>query len=218
VLLRTTCEDGSPLSATELRDEIMTMFLAGTETTSAALTWVFEYLSREQAAFDKVLDELRTGGDAYLTATIQEVLRLRPPVPQVILRQVMKPIEIGGVRYEPGTLLWASAYLMHRDPALYPDPCAFRPERFLVTKPGMYTWIPYGGGRIRCLGNVVAETEMKAVLREVLSRYEVDRADPRPKGVRTHLITPLPSNGARVRLRAKGRSLVWKGSGHGPGT
>jgi len=208
VLLRTTYEDGSPLSATELRDEIMTMFLAGTETTSAALTWAFEYLSRERGARDRVLDELSTGGDSYLTATIQEVLRLRPPVPQVILRQVMKPIEIGGVRYEPGTLLWASAYLMHRDPALYPDPYAFRPERFLGTKPGMFTWIPYGGGRIRCLGNVVAETEMKAVLREVLSRYEVDRADPRPEGVRTHLITPLPSNGARVRLRAKTPSLV----------
>jgi cytochrome P450 len=208
VLLRTTYDDGSPLSATELRDEIMTMFLAGTETTSAALTWAFEYLSREQGVLGQVLDELSTGGDAYLTATIQEVLRLRPPVPQIILRQVMKPIEIGGVRYEPGTLLWASAYLMHRDPALYPDPYAFRPERFLGTKPGMFTWIPYGGGRIRCLGNVVAETEMKAVLRGVLSRYEVDRADAQPEGVRTHLITPLPSNGARVRLRAKARSLV----------
>jgi cytochrome P450 len=203
VLLSLTYDDGTPLSGRELRDEIMTMFLAGTETTAAALTWAFEYLSREHEVRDRLIAELGTGDDAYLTATVQEVLRLRPSVPQIIVREVMKPIEIGGVRYEPGMLLWASAYLMHRDPALYPDPYAFRPERFLGTKPGMFTWIPYGGGRIRCLGNVVAELEMKAVLREALSRYEVGRPDPRPEDVRTHLITPLPSNGARVRLRAK---------------
>ena len=81
----------------------------------------------------------------------------------------MKPIEIGGVRFEPGMILWASAYLLHRDPKLYPEPYAFRPERFLGTKPGTYTWIPFGGGRIRCLGASIAIIEMKAVFREVLS-------------------------------------------------
>jgi cytochrome P450 family 135 len=195
--------DGRPLPAQELRDEIMTMFLAGTETTAAALTWAFEYLSREHDARRELVAEIDGGGDAYLTATIQELLRLRPSVPQIILRQVMKPVEIGGVRYEPGMLLWASAYLLHRDPALYPDPYAFRPERFLGAKPGIYTWIPYGGGRIRCLGPSVAELEMKAVLREVLTRYDLDRADPRPEKVRTHLITPLPANGTRVTLRPR---------------
>jgi cytochrome P450 family 135 len=203
VLLGVTYDDGSPLTAQELRDEIMTMFLAGTETTAAALAWAFEYLGREHAARDRLIAEIGTGEDSYLTATTQEVLRLRPSVPQIILRQVMKPIEIGGVRYEPGMLLWASAYLMHRNPTLYPDPYAFRPERFLGTRPGMFTWIPYGGGRIRCLGPAVAELEMKAVIREVLRRYELVRVDPRPEKVRTHLITPLPGNGTRVRLRAR---------------
>ena len=202
-LLGVAGDDGSPLPAQELRDEIMTMFLAGTETTAAALTWAFEYLSREHAARGALLAEIAGGGDAYLTATIQELLRLRPSVPQIIVRQVMKPVEIGGVRYEPGMLLWASAYLLHRDPALYPDPYAFRPERFLGAKPGIYTWIPYGGGRIRCLGPSVAELEMKAVLREVLTRYDLARADPRPEKVRTHLITPLPANGTRVILRPR---------------
>jgi cytochrome P450 family 135 len=202
-LLGVTGDDGSPLPAQELRDEIMTMFLAGTETTAAALTWAFEYLSREHAARGRLLTEIADGGDTYLMATIQELLRLRPSVPQIILRQVMKPVEIGGVRYEPGMLLWASAYLLHRNPDLYPDPYAFRPERFLGAKPGIYTWIPYGGGRIRCLGPSVAELEMKAVLREVLSRYELDRVDPRPEKVRTHLITPLPANGTRVVLRPR---------------
>jgi cytochrome P450 len=208
VLLGMTYDDGSPLPFQELRDEIMTMFLAGTETTSAALAWAFEYLSREHEARGGLIDELGTGEDSYLTATIQEVLRLRPPVPQIILRQVMKPIEIGGVRYEPGMLLWASGYLMHRNPTVYPEPYAFRPERFLGTKPGMYTWIPYGGGRIRCLGNAVAELEMKAVIREVLRRYELVRVDPRPEKVRTHLITPLPKNGARVQLRARSPQAI----------
>lgn len=211
-LLRVRGEDGSPLPFQELRDEIMTMFLAGTETTAAALTWAFEYLSREHAARDRLVAEIEAGGDTYLMATIQELLRLRPSVPQIILRQVMKPIEIGGVRYEPGTLLWASAYLLHRNPALYPDPYTFRPERFLGTKPGIYTWIPYGGGRIRCLGPSVAELEMKAVLREVLSRYELGRVDPRPEKVRTHLITPLPANGARVVLRPRAAQPSLAGS------
>jgi cytochrome P450 len=202
-LLAITDDDGSPLSAQELRDEIMTMFLAGTETTAAALTWAFEYLSREHTARDRLLAEIDEGGDTYTTATIQEVLRLRPPVPQIILRQVMKPIEIGGVRYEPGMLLWASPYLMHRDPALYPDPSVFRPERFLGTVPGIYTWIPYGGGRIRCLGAAIAELEMKAVLHEVLSRYELHRVDPQPEKVRTYLTTTLPRKGVRLMLRAR---------------
>jgi cytochrome P450 len=211
-LLGVTDDDGSPLPAQELRDEIMTMFLAGTETTAAALSWAFEYLSREHAARDRLVAEIEEGGDTYLTATIYELLRLRPSVPQIILRQVMKPIEIGGVRYEPGTLLWASAYLLHRNPALYPDPYVFRPERFLGTKPGIYTWIPYGGGRIRCLGPSVAELEMKAVLREVLGRYALGRVDPRPEKVRTHLITPLPANGARVVLRPRASQPSLAGS------
>jgi cytochrome P450 len=203
-LLGMTHDDGSPLAAHEFRDEIMMMFTAGTETTAGTLAWAFEFLSREHAARDRLVAEIdNNGGDAYLTATVQEILRLRPPVPNIILREVMKPVEIGGVRYEPGMLLWASAWLLHRNPVLYPDPYAFRPERFLGTKPGMYTWIPYGGGRIRCLGNVVAELEMKAVLREALSRYELRRADPRPEKLHTHLITYLPANGARLELRPR---------------
>jgi cytochrome P450 len=213
VLLGITHDDGSQLNAQELRNEIMTMFLAGTETTAAALAWAFEYLSREPAACDRLVAEIDEGeDDAYVTATAQEVLRLRPSVPQIIVREVMKPIEIGGVRYEPGMLLWASAYLLHRNPTLYPDPDAFRPERFLGAKPGVYTWIPYGGGRIRCLGAAVADLEMKAVLREVMGRYELRRVDPRPEKIRTHLITYLPANGARLELRSRSPKASLAGS------
>ncbi len=130
LLLGITHDDGSPLDAAEMRDEMMTIFIAGTETTAAALSWAFLYLSRDQAVRERLVAEIDAGeSDAYLTATVQEVLRLRPSIPQLIAREVMKPIEIGGVRYEPGMLLWASAYLLHRNPSLYPDPYAFGSAR-----------------------------------------------------------------------------------------
>jgi cytochrome P450 len=206
VLLGITHEDGTPLSQTELRDEMMTIFLAGTETTAAAISWAFEFLSREPEALARLVEELDAGEeDAYLTATVQEVLRVRPSIPQIIPRTVMKPIEIGGVRFEPGMVLWASAYLMNRDPHLYPEPDVFRPERFLGTKPGVYTWIPFGGGRIRCLGDKIALLEMKTVLREVLTHCELDRLDPTPEGTKSRSVSTLPSKGALLKLRTRTR-------------
>ncbi|MEV6766774.1 cytochrome P450 [Streptomyces sp. NPDC051105] len=206
VMLGITHEDGSPLTHRELRDEMMTIFLAGTETTAAAIAWSFEFLSREPEALKKLVAEIDAGeSDEYLTATVHEVLRMKPSIPQIIPRTVMKPIEIGGVRFEPGMLLWASAYLMNRDPSLYPEPKAFRPERFLGTKPGVYTWIPFGGGRIRCLGDKIALLEMKAVLREVLSQCELHRRDPRPEGTRSRSVSALPERGAMLELRPRVR-------------
>jgi cytochrome P450 len=204
VLLGITYDDGSPLSGVELRDEMMTIFLAGTETTAAGLTWAFEYLSREHAVRDRLVAEIDAGeSDAYLTATVHEVLRLRPPLSQIIPREVMKPIEIGGVRYERGMLVMASGYLLHRDPSVYPDPCAFRPERFLGTRPGTYTWIPFGGGRTRCLGPEVGILEMKAVLREVLANCELRRVDPEPESPRTRQVVTVPRKGTRLELIAR---------------
>jgi len=216
ILLSITHDDGSPLDGGELRDEMMTIFLAGTETTASALTWALLYLSRDDLARGRLSAAIDTDeGDAYLTATVQEVLRLRPSIPQVIARQVMKPIEIGGVRYEPGALLWASAYLMHHDPAIYPDPDAFRPERFLGSKPGTYSWIPFGGGRIRCLGAEIATIEMKAVLREVLTRYELRPVAPRLEKIRSRIVTIAPADRGRLELRPKSRdaSLARSASG-----
>jgi cytochrome P450 len=183
---------------------MMTIFIAGTETTASALAWAFEYLSREPVALGRLVAEIDQGeGDAYLTATVQEVLRLRPPIPQIIPREVVKPIEIGGVRYEPGMVLWPSAHLLHHDPSLYPDPYAFRPERFLGVRPNPYQWIPFGGGRIRCLGAEVALVEMKAVLREVLARYELHRDDPQPERTRSRIVITRPAKGARLELRIR---------------
>jgi cytochrome P450 family 135 len=204
VLLGITHEDGSPLTAVELRDEMMTIFLAGTETVAAAMAWAFLYLSHNEKVRAKIAAEIEAGeSDAYLTATVHEVLRLRPSIPQIIAREVVKPIEINGVRYEPGGLLWASAYLMHHDPALYPDPHTFRPERFLDNRPGTYTWIPFGGGRIRCLGAEIAIIEMKAVIRELITQYEVRPAGPRMEKPRSRVVIVIPRDGARVELQPR---------------
>lgn len=204
VLLRITHEDGSPLTAVELRDEMMTIFLAGTETTASALAYTFAFLSRETAARERLVAEIDAGeSEEYLTAVVQEVLRLRPSIPQIILREVMKPIEIGGVRYEPGDIIWPSAHLLHHDPKLYPEPHSFKPERWLGTKPTMYTWIPFGGGRIRCLGADIATTEMKAVIREVLTRYELHRDGDVMEPIRSRIVITVPARGGRVELRRR---------------
>lgn len=208
VMLNITHGDGSPLSAVELRDEIMTMFVAGTETTAGGICWALEHLTRDRAVLDRLVAEIDEGADdAYLTATVHEILRLCPPNPQIIPREVMKPIVIGGVRYEPGQQLWASGYLLHTDPDVYPDPDVFRPERFLGVKPGAYTWIPFGGGHTRCLGDRIAIIEMKEVLREVLTNCELHRPDPRPEAPTSRTVTMTPKRGARISLRPRQRRL-----------
>ena len=132
LLLAAEHDDGSPMSARELRDELMTALVAGHETTASELSWAFERLSREPMVLERLRDELDGGDDdSYLAATINETLRHRPVLPNAEPRLVKKPIEIGGVRYAPGVVLMANAYLVHHDPTIYPDPYAFRPERFL---------------------------------------------------------------------------------------
>jgi cytochrome P450 len=169
MLLDARHADGSPMSEQELRDELMTLLVAGHETTASSLAWAFERLSRHQAVLERLEAEVRAvDGDTYLTATIYETLRRRPVLPNVAPRLAMRPIEIGGHAYPAGVGLVPSAYLVHHDPAIYPEPYAFKPERFLDQPPGTYTWIPFGGGRRRCLGASFAMLEMKQVLRAVL--------------------------------------------------
>jgi cytochrome P450 len=199
LLLAARHEDGAPMSAQELRDELMTLLVAGHETTASALAFAFERLVRSPAVLERLIGEL--GDDAYLTATVQEVLRRRPVLPLAAPRLVVAPVEVGGVRYEPGVCLVANAYLVHHDPAIYPEPYAFRPERFLQEPPGTYTWIPFGGGRRRCLGAAFATAEMKVVLRAVLERARPRAAgDGRLEASRRRSITLSPREGAEVVL------------------
>ncbi len=204
MLLEARHEDGSPMSPLELRDELMTLLVAGHETTASELAWAFERLTRMPEVLARLTDEVDSGDDdAYVIATVQETLRRRPVLPNAAPRLVMEPVEIGGWSYEPGVSLIADAYLVHHDPDLYPDPYAFRPERFLKEPPGTYTWIPFGGGRRRCLGASFAQLEMKIVLREVLARNELAPATPAAEGARRRSITLSPREGGRAVLRAR---------------
>lgn len=148
-----------------------------------------------------MIDAVDHNDDAYLTATIQETLRRRPVLPNSAPRLVNKPLRIGPIEYPVGVAISPNAYLIHHDPTLYPDPYAFRPERFLQQPPGTYTWIPFGGGRRRCIGASFAQMEMKIVLRAVLSRCEVRAGGSgAPELARRRSITLSPRSGSHTVL------------------
>jgi cytochrome P450 len=200
MLLTARHEDDSPMSRQELRDELMTALVAGHETTASQLAWALERLAREPAAVARLVDELDRGENDYLDATITEILRLRPVLPNAEPRLVKRAVRIGGFDYPPGIVLLASAYLVHHDPAIYPEPYAFRPERFLDVVPGSFEWLPFGGGRRRCLGASFALQEMKIVLRAVLGRFALSAAGPTAETTRRRGITFSPRGGATVVL------------------
>jgi hypothetical protein len=206
MLLQARHEDGSPMSADELRDELMTALVAGHETTASQLAWAFERLAREPAVVARIAKETDEGeSDEYLNATINEILRHRPVLPNAEPRLTKRPITIGGFEYPAGVSLLASAFLVHHDPEIYPDPEAFRPERFVGASPGTYTWLPFGGGRRRCLGASFALQEMRIVLRATFERFELSPAGDRPERTARRSITFSPSGGATVVLRERRR-------------
>jgi cytochrome P450 len=206
MLLSARHEDGSPMSKQELRDELMTLLVAGHETTASELAWAFERLARTPRVVGRLAAEIdEEDGDAYLTATVQETLRHRPVLPNSAPRLVKEPVEIGGLRYPPGVCLHPNAYLIHHDPEIYADPYDFRPERFLDEPPGTYTWIPFGGGRRRCLGASFALLEMKVVLRAVLAMAELEPAWGVAEGSRRRSITLSPRRSAMTVLRPRVR-------------
>jgi len=204
MLLAARHEDDSPMSDEELRDELMTALVAGHETTASQLAWAFAQLAREPLVANRLTEEADAGeDDAYATATMQEILRLRPVLPNAEPRLTKEPVTIGGWEYPPGVALLASAYLVHHDPEIYPEPFVFRPERFLGVNPGTYTWIPFGGGRRRCLGASFAQQEMKIVLSCVMRRFALAPGTARPERTARRSITFSPEAGATVVLRER---------------
>ncbi len=192
-------EDGSPMSDAEIHDELLTLLVAGHETTATALAWAVERLIRHPDKMERLRAEVEAGEDAYLTATIQETLRLRPVI-VLVLRRLNEPIELGGYRLPAGVTVAPSIHLIHRDPTIYPEPDRFRPERFLETPPGTYTWIPFGGGVRRCLGAAFAQQEMAIVLRELVARRTIRPADPPAERNFRRAITETPRHNAEVVL------------------
>lgn len=200
MLIAARDEDGSPMADQEIRDDLMTLLVAGHETTASTLAWAFERLAGNPRVLRTLTDAVDASDDGYVTATIQETLRLRPVLPNAAPRLVAKPIEVGGWSYPTGCCLVPNGYLIHQDPEIYDDPRAFRPERFLDDQPGTYTWIPFGGGRRRCLGASFAMLEMRLVLRAVLGARTVAPTSGGFEPPRRRNITIMPSRGATTVL------------------
>jgi cytochrome P450 family 135 len=199
LLLSARDEDGRPLTDRELRDELITLLLAGHETTATSIGWAFERLLRTPRVLERLTAEAKTGhsGD-YIDAVIKETLRVRPVVSEVF-RAPTQPTELGGFLFAPRTQLAASILLVQHDPELYPpDPFAFRPERFLEDAPESYTWIPFGGGVRRCLGAAFAQLEMKVVISAILTRTRLRAPRATSEKARFRGVTLLPSRGGEA--------------------
>jgi cytochrome P450 len=204
LLLQAQDADGAPLTDRELRDELMTLVLAGHETTATALAWTFELLFRRPDALARATTEARAGGATpWLDAVGTEALRLKPPLPMVV-RRATRPVTVGGTDLPEGARIAPCIYLTHRRPDLYPQPRAFRPERFLDERVSNYAWLPFGGGIRRCVGAAFAQLELRTILRTVLERAELRPASERPARTRRRAIVLAPSNGAEAVLVSRG--------------
>jgi cytochrome P450 len=186
-----------PMSDRELRDQLLTMLVAGHETTATALAWAFERIVRLPDVLTRIRAELEHGMTAYLDAAIKESLRLRPVVP-ITARKLTAPYAVDGTLYPAGTVLMPCIYLLHRNPDVYESPDEFHPERFLGQQPPAYAYIPFGGGVRRCLGSGFALAEMSAVMATVLKAVELRPADGRSEPIVRRAFTLSPRAGARV--------------------
>lgn len=191
--------DGSPMRDREIRDELVTLLVAGHETTATALAWAVERLTRHPDKLARLADEVQAGEKEYLEAVVTETLRLRPVI-SLVARYLRAPVEIGGWKLPAGVTVAPSIYLVHRRPDVYPNPERFEPERFLENSPGTYTWIPFGGGVRRCIGGSFAHFEMQVVLAELVKRRGLTPARPEPEPVYRRAITETPRHDAEVVL------------------
>lgn len=207
LLLLARDEDGQAMTDSELRDELVTLLLAGHETTATAVAWAIERLVRHPDKLARLVAEIDAGeSDEYMQAVVNETLRLRPVVPLVI-RLLREPMQLGSRALPAGARVAPSIYSTNRNPRVYDAPDAFRPERFLERAPETFSWIPFGGGIRRCIGASFATFEMKLILRTVLSELSPSL----PEGWRwrsgewnrRRAITLVPAAGARVVWRSR---------------
>jgi cytochrome P450 len=206
LLVKAHKDDGSPLTDRELRDQLITLLVQGHASTASGTGWVFERLVRHPDALERLSAEAQTDNEDYLDAVVNETLRVRPPLPNPMRRVNGDPYQLGEWELDPGIMISANAYILHRRGDIYPDPDRFRPERFLDQEPGTYTWIPFGGGRRRCLGASFALQEMRIVLRATLERFGLSPASDHPERTARRSITFSPEGGATVVLRERRRA------------
>jgi len=203
MLVRATDENGRAMTDRELRDQLMTLLVAGHETTATGLSWALERLTRHPAALQKAVRAAEGGahGDEYLDAVVKETLRVRPVVFDVG-RTLQEPVDIGGYRLPAGVLVAPGIGLVHASSDVYPQPDRFDPSRMMGATLSPTTWLPFGGGNRRCLGATFAMVEMRVVLREILRRVELSSTTAAGERQRVKHVTLVPHRGARIRVRA----------------
>jgi cytochrome P450 len=198
LLMQARDEQGEAMQDSELRDELVTLLLAGHETTATSVAWAIERLVRHPAKLARLQAEIDEGGERYMTAVLQETLRVRPVVP-IVARMLTEDFELGRWRLPAGTRVMPSIYLTNRNARVYEAPTEFRPERFLEGSPDTFAWIPFGGGIRRCIGAAFAQLEMRLMLRTMLAELQPRAAGgTRDEWNRRRAITLVPARGARV--------------------
>jgi cytochrome P450 len=203
LLLQARTEEGEALTDYEIRSELLTLVLAGHETTANSLAWAWERLVRNPQAQERLVESVRSGdGAEAIEETITETMRSRPVVP-IVGRRAMLPWRLGEYGVRANTPILISILLLHHREDLYDDPFEFRPERWADRKPGTYEWIPFGGGIRRCLGAALAMAEQRVVLEATARRLDLETADPAPERALHRNVTMIPSRGARVVVRAR---------------
>lgn len=200
MLVRSVDGAGAPMADDELVDQLVTLLLAGHDTTAIALSWALERLTRHPALLRRTARAAEDGDDAWLDAVCRESLRVRPVVLE-FGRKLTVPVQLGGHRIPAGVILTPSINLVHHSSRHYPDPNEFRPQRFLDQRPDPAIWLPFGGGVRRCLGATFAQVEMRTVLREVLRRVELSPTTAPDEPVRPRHVTMVPRQGAMVTVR-----------------
>jgi cytochrome P450 len=200
MLVRARDEEGRGLSDHELQNDLLALIAAGHETTAAAISWGGLLLAQNPEARERAVHAAREGDDAYLAALVKEVLRIRPPLPIAAGRRMEEPFPIGPHLVPAGTPILIDSWGLHHDPALYPDPGEFRPERFLERGPDPYAWLPFGGGAHRCIGSGLAELEIKIALSTILSRVAIAPAAPEMTPLARRGIVMVPHAGGRIRI------------------
>lgn len=206
MLVRAANDAGRSMSDRELRDQLMTLLVAGHETSATGLAWTLERLTRHPAVLDKSVAAARSddgdgAGDAYLDAVVRESLRIRPVVFEAG-RVLTEPVELGGYRLPAGTLVAPSIGLVHASSTVYPGPDRFDPDRMLNSTQTPSTWLPFGGGNRRCLGATFALVEMRVVLREILRRVDLFATTAPGEKQRLKHVTMIPHRGGRICVRA----------------
>ena len=210
MLLEERHSDRGETSTRQIRETLMSVILAGHETTASELAWAFQLLAHDPLVTERLVDDLDAGGDRYATATIQEVLRHRPVFLFTIPRVVRRPLEIAGTAYAPPVQLVGCIHLMQHDPSLYPEPHRFLPERFLDSSPRPEVWLPWGGGRKRCPGHHLAMLEMHTVLQTVLGDLELTPIGRTIETARWRSVIVTPGRGSLIMLRRRHRGSGYK--------